>query len=718
MGWLSCAPCGALVLVLVLAAASATAPAGAEAVLVQGGGSSFATRVQEGWTSAFNQFRNGESVVSYTASSSVSGRAALLDGLLAYCGSDDDLLPQELASTNSSDIIAFPTFGGAVVVGYNLPTVPSAVTLSQMTLAMIFDGRIQYWNDSHIQEDNQRTEFPPARISVVVRSDSSGTSDAFTRALGLFDPAGFAVTVPHSTLPNWPPSVRNLTANQNTGMSLLILSTPFSIGYLNPSEARFYGVGEAKVQNSAGVAVLATTGTVQSAMADFDSRFTETDGRMIVDIMNAPSPSSYPIASLTYMMLHSSSMRDLPQAVELVRFARWFLSTTDSDTVVVGAGMCPLSVEVKQRIMLQLQTVTVAGTAVYPLSSYPLAKSLASSQSRSMDGVVIASATLAGSCLLIIVVAGLYFYLRRKKFMQLRDSEAEEAPDGQVALLVAKLDEPDALWRDDPVSFRRILDVFYDLAVGLLQTHQGFLVRKESHGLFAVFESAADAVRWCLEVQEWLCSPDSLRMCTQSAHRPTNWHRWRIGRRRRMAPNVRLSTLSASLAACEALLRRIVVSAGIHVGRCTKEIARSDVGVAVADYSGVAVLDAVDVGRLAVGGRIVVSAPAWEDLTLRYQESGLERDIEASDLCELQLRGHALPVSLVVASRCVPAAAPISPASSTLSLGTVSESKSAPTAKSIELKLVGMDGRTARVVHSNDSAHVEGKLLQDACGQD
>jgi ABC-type phosphate transport system substrate-binding protein len=174
-------------------------------------------------------------------------------------------------------------------------------------LADIFLGRIRQW--SALAPWNPPLAGVDRNITLIVRSESSGTTDAFTGALSSFSPAWKAL-VGRSSLPEWPqPEGMNvIKAEGNAGVALQLKLNRYSIGYLSQVDAELYGVTSASIQNKAGEFIAPSLQAVQSAMDTFETELSVLGGSgsksFFLSIADPPDTSakSYPIAMLSYFV--------------------------------------------------------------------------------------------------------------------------------------------------------------------------------------------------------------------------------------------------------------------------------------------------------------------------------------------------------------------------------------------------------------------------------
>jgi phosphate transport system substrate-binding protein len=214
-------------------------------------------------------------------------------------------------------------------------------------VADIFLGKITKWNDAAIRATNPGVNLPNADITVVHRSDGSGTSYIWCDYLSKVSPE-YRKTVGVATSVNWPAGVG---AKGNEGVAGLVKQTPGSIGYVELIYAIqnkiFYGA----VQNLAGEFVRASTETVSNA-ASAAAKNMPKDFR--VSITNAPCHNVYPISSFTWLLLQESP-KDAVRSRTMADFIRWAL--TDGQQFAPQLGYAPLPKEVVALEMEALKRV-------------------------------------------------------------------------------------------------------------------------------------------------------------------------------------------------------------------------------------------------------------------------------------------------------------------------------------------------------------------------
>jgi phosphate transport system substrate-binding protein len=341
-------------------------------VTINGAGATFPLPLYTEWTYAY-QYVDPSVVINYQGIGSGAGKKAIIDNTVDFAGSDSLVKPEEY--TAGVDLQMYPIVAGAVVPVYNIsfnipatgsgtptPQAPAKLILDRLTLVRIYNGTIQKWDDPQIVALNPDLDsiLPDAPITVVHRSDGSGTTELFTKALTSFSPewtAGGASSV------DWPADKtgNGVGAKGNPGVAAAVISTPNSIGYVELAYAISNGMNMAKMINKAGTTVSASGDTVNSAMADFATTFTPELTNTIVD---APGTNSWPIAGYTYVILHTTSMNDCVKAQKIVEYIRWTLTDSGAAQAATNLGYSVLPANVLSQVLAKLSEVTCNGQLV------------------------------------------------------------------------------------------------------------------------------------------------------------------------------------------------------------------------------------------------------------------------------------------------------------------------------------------------------------------
>ena len=201
--------------------------------------------------------------VNYGSGGSGKGRTDLSSGVVNYAGSDSTIPAAEEANFKGKTVLYFPVIIGPITLSYNLSGLSKPLQLSAPVIADIFQGKVTNWNNSAIAADNPGVTLPNQAITIVVRSDSSGTTQNFSLFLKTATPSTW--TLGSSSTIKWPSTAR--AGNGNGGVASAIKSTPGAIGYVDYSDAKASGLTFASIKNKDGNYV-APSASSASAAAD------------------------------------------------------------------------------------------------------------------------------------------------------------------------------------------------------------------------------------------------------------------------------------------------------------------------------------------------------------------------------------------------------------------------------------------------------------------
>jgi phosphate transport system substrate-binding protein len=293
--WLALAASCALALVAAACGSSNNNGSGGGGGAINGAGSTFAAPLYEQWNSAL---KDQGVTVNYQAIGSGGGQEQLIAGTVDFAGSDPPLEDSQIKQAEQkqgSTPVHVPVAFGAVTVSYNLPGIKSGLKLDGATVADIFLGKIKKWNDPAIAKQNPGLKLPDTDISVVHRSDDSGTTKLFTTFLSDYSSEWKSKVGVDSTV-KWPTGTG---ANGNDGVAGGVKQTEGAVGYVELAYALQNNFTTADVKNSAGKYVTPDLKSTQAAAA---SAKVPADLRFVA--VNAPGSGSYPIASGTDVLVY------------------------------------------------------------------------------------------------------------------------------------------------------------------------------------------------------------------------------------------------------------------------------------------------------------------------------------------------------------------------------------------------------------------------------
>jgi len=267
----------------------------ARPVTITGAGATFPFPLISKWSSVYKNLTGVQ--VNYQSIGSGGGITQITAKTVDFAGTDAPLRPSE--RTAAPGLLHIPETIGAVTAAYNVASLASGLNLTGAVLAEIFNGNITNWNDPAIQALNT-VSLPNAPISVVHRSDSSGTTFVWTSYLHLASPGDWNSSLVGKSI-NWPVGI---AAPGNAGVAGKIQQTPDSIGYVELAYTVQNTMKVGKIQNPAGDFVLPSLASTAAAAASAGALPSPGGDWGNVSILNAAGANSYPIASFTYLLVY------------------------------------------------------------------------------------------------------------------------------------------------------------------------------------------------------------------------------------------------------------------------------------------------------------------------------------------------------------------------------------------------------------------------------
>ena len=289
-----------------------------------GAGASFVYPAMSRWSADYNQATGHQ--VNYQSIGSGGGIAQIKAGTVDFGSSDAPLDPGQL---ESAGLAQFPSVIGGVVPIVNVEGVQAgAMKLDGATLADIFLGKITHWNDPAIVALNGGLRLPEAKITVVHRSDGSGTTFNFTNYLSKVSPA-WKDGVGEGTAVKWPAGIGG---KGNEGVAAYVRQIKGGIGYVELSYALQNRLAYSRLKNAAGNFV--NPGEATFAAAASSANWAQSRDFHLV-MTNAPGEQAWPITATNFIL-----MRKLPRNVEGAKaareFFRWVYANGDDQARALG----------------------------------------------------------------------------------------------------------------------------------------------------------------------------------------------------------------------------------------------------------------------------------------------------------------------------------------------------------------------------------------------
>ncbi len=320
---------------LLAVAASATG----SAETINAAGATFPAPIYQKWFEAYRK-AHPEVQINYQSVGSGAGIQQLTQGTVDFGASDMPMTDDQISKITKYKPLHFPTVLGGVVPLYNISGVTTDIKFTGDTLAGIFLGTIKKWNDAALKKDNPSVNFPNEDITVVHRSDGSGTSFVWSDYLSKVSPE-WKSKVGASTSVNWPVG---LGGKGNEGVAGLVKQTPNSIGYVELIYAAQNKMSYGLVRNMAGTFVKADFNSVSEAAAGAAKNMPD-DFR--VSITNAPGKNAYPISTFTWLLIPNKL--DGAKKTAVTGFLKWMLTTGQQDTQGMSYAPLPKAVVAKEQ---------------------------------------------------------------------------------------------------------------------------------------------------------------------------------------------------------------------------------------------------------------------------------------------------------------------------------------------------------------------------------
>jgi phosphate transport system substrate-binding protein len=268
---------------------------------IRGAGATFPAPIYTKWFATYKQ-KTGVSI-DYQAVGSGEGYNSLKNRTVDFGASDAPLTAQEEAAM-SGPVVHIPSVGGAVAITYNLAGVGTGLKLTSSVIADIFLGKITQWSDPRIKTLNPSLKLPATAIQPVHRTDGSGTTYIFTHYLSKANKIWAAGPGAGKSI-NWPVG---LGGKGSQGVAAELARTPGAIGYVELAYAVSEKLPYAAVQNRSGVFIMPSVESTTAAINQYASVLKKDIKTPTVD---AAGKASYPICSLTYILLYKTTKPDV-----------------------------------------------------------------------------------------------------------------------------------------------------------------------------------------------------------------------------------------------------------------------------------------------------------------------------------------------------------------------------------------------------------------------
>jgi phosphate transport system substrate-binding protein len=310
--------------------------AAAQAGDITGAGATFVYPAISKWSADYNQATGNR--VNYQSIGSGGGIAQIKAATVDFGSSDAPLKPEDL---KASGLGQFPSVVGGVVPVVNVPGVGAGkIRFTGPLLADIFLGKIKSWDDPAIAAINPGLALPAMRITVVHRSDGSGTTFNWVNYLSKVSPE-WKTKVGEGTSVRWPAGVGG---KGNEGVAAYTKQIKGAIGYVELSYALVNKMAYGAVKNRAGNYILPSIQTFANAAASAEWGKV-TDFSLV--ITDAPGDQAYPIAATNFILMHKKP-KDAARSRQALAFFKWVYA--NGDEAAKSLGYVPLPPELVKQI--------------------------------------------------------------------------------------------------------------------------------------------------------------------------------------------------------------------------------------------------------------------------------------------------------------------------------------------------------------------------------
>jgi phosphate transport system substrate-binding protein len=308
-----------------------------------GAGASFPAPLYQRW---FVDFSNATPnlQVDYQSVGSGAGVERFMQNLVNFGASDVAMSDEEISKVEKG-VLMLPMTAGSIVMAYNLPGVEQ-LNLTQEALIDILLGKITKWNDPKIAEANPDATLPDTNITVVYRSDGSGTTGVFTKNLSAMSEE-WKTQVGEGKTVEWPVGIGGA---KNDGVAAQIRQTEGAIGYLEEGFAKSAGLSMAALENKAGKFIYPTAEAASQSLAAV-----ELPENLREFVTNPDGEESYPIVTYTWLLAYKQY--DDPEIAQSVE-AMIEYGLNEGQMVSSDLGYIPLPDNVREKVAMAADSIS------------------------------------------------------------------------------------------------------------------------------------------------------------------------------------------------------------------------------------------------------------------------------------------------------------------------------------------------------------------------
>jgi phosphate transport system substrate-binding protein len=325
---------------------SSSGGGGTAADSLQGAGATFPEPV---YTKMFEQLNEQEGIqVNYQAIGSGGGITQFTNKTVDFGATDAAMTDAELAKAGGADaVVHVPTVLGSIVISYNLDGVDQPLKLDGRTAGDLFLGKVKTWNDSALTKLNPGVQLPSTNVTVVHRSDSSGTTANFTQFLADENPE-FKSKIGAGKEVNW---ATGIGGKGNDGVAAAIGQNKGAVGYVELQFAAANNLKFADVKNKAGEFITPNVESTSAAASDLS----KVPADLRTSLVDSATKGAYPIATWTFIVAYTNQS-DAAKGQALVQ-TLWFM-THDGQGQAAPLSYAPLPKEAVTRVEEKIRSIT------------------------------------------------------------------------------------------------------------------------------------------------------------------------------------------------------------------------------------------------------------------------------------------------------------------------------------------------------------------------
>lgn len=312
-------------------------------VFLNGAGATFPLFLYQRWFQEYSQTHQGIQI-NYQPIGSAAGIQQMISETVDFGGSDIAMTDEQMQKVDRG-VLMIPMTSGSIAIAYNLPGINN-LRLSREVYADIFLGKIQRWNDRKITNLNPNTTLPNLPITLVHRSDGSGTTAVFTKHLSAIS-SEWEQRVGSGLSVSWPAGVG---IKSNAGVSAQIKQAKGAIGYVEYSFAKQLGLSTATLENRAGNYIQPSLEATARALENLTL-----PDNLRAFVSDPQGEAAYPIVTYSWLLAYKNY--DDPNKAKVLReVIAWAL--TEGQQYSESLGYVPLSDTVVEKARAVLQSIS------------------------------------------------------------------------------------------------------------------------------------------------------------------------------------------------------------------------------------------------------------------------------------------------------------------------------------------------------------------------